>query len=163
MSDFLFLKEYILPSTDENIRSQYNDFKHLLFKSSEDIIQKCDTELTIPLELKKFYTEIGYGFFFHKKIYSNDTFLNPNSFKIINNREGYYDEDPELEIYNGLEYQNKLIFFEINEGLYLLIDKEAREEKNDIYYFNEKIADSLEEFLIRFDKEGHYFEEDELS
>lgn len=163
MSNVTFLKKYVLPSTDESIRQEYEGFKHMLFSSSEEIIEKCDLELTIPLELKQFYLEIGYGFFYHKNDYSNDTLLNPNSFKIINNREEYYKEDPELELYEETEYQDKLIFFEVNEGIYLLITKEAINGKNAIYFFDKKIANSLEEFLIRFDEEGHYFEEDELS
>ncbi|GEM_PF-3316315 len=31
-------------------------------------------------------------------------------------------------------------------------------EKIPFYNIDEKIADSLKEFLVRFDKEGHYFE-----
>jgi hypothetical protein len=44
------------------------------------------------------------------------------------------------------------------EGNYLLINKKDDNGKNSILYIDEKIADSLEEFLARFDKEGHYFE-----
>jgi hypothetical protein len=43
------------------------------------------------------------------------------------------------------------------EGNYLLINKNDDYVKNSILYIDEKIADSLEEFLARFDKEGHYF------
>jgi hypothetical protein len=50
---------------------------------------------------------------------------------------------------------------EIVEGTYLTMDKKSVDGKNSIYYFNELISDSLEEFLKRFDNEGHYFEKNE--
>lgn len=158
MSDFSFLNKYLLPSTEESIRKKYGDNKHLLFSTDIKIINSIESHITIPLELKEFYNQIGYGFFYQKENLSNDTLLNPNSYKIINLREEYYEFDPDLELYETENYKDKLIFFEVNEGVYLLIEKEAIDGKNAIYYFDEKIADSLEEFLIRFDKEGHYFE-----
>ena len=156
MSDFSFLKDYILPSAKQEDRQKLSHFKHFLFRVDESIITTADTALNIPLELKNFYQEIGYGFFFQQRRSSNNTFLSPDSFKIINLRQEYYEFDPDLELYES--YPDKLIFFEVNEGVYLLIDKEDNKGKNAIYYFDEKIADSLEEFLRRFDAEGHYFE-----
>ena len=82
--------------------------------------------------------------------------LDPDSLRIINLRQEYYEFDPDLELYQ--DYHGKLIFFEVNEGVYLLISKDHINEKNPIYYFEEKIADSLEEFLIQFDRESNFFE-----
>ena len=50
------------------------------------------------------------------------------------------------------------IFFELCEGTYLHIDKKAIGSQNAIYFFERKIANSLEDFLLRFNTEGHYFE-----
>jgi len=44
------------------------------------------------------------------------------------------------------------------EGTYLHIDKKAIGSQNAIYFFERKIANSLEDFLLRFNTEGHYFE-----
>ena len=59
---------------------------------------------------------------------------------------------------------NKLITslkkFEENNGEneLLNIDKKATGSQNAIYFFERKIANSLEDFLLRFNTEGHYFE-----
>ena len=37
-------------------------------------------------------------------------------------------------------------------------DKKAIGSQNAIYFFERKIANSLEDFLLRFNTEGHYFE-----
>ncbi len=159
MSDFSFLEQYILPSTSEEERDKNKDYKHFLFMSTSQVINSVNSTLPIPIELKQFFENVGYGFFFQQDKISFDSLLNPNSFKIINLREEYYEFDPDLELYEEEEYQDKLIFFEVNEGVYLLISKEAVNGKNAIYYFDEKIADSLEEFLIKFDKDSSYFED----
>ena len=97
-------------------------------------------------------------FFFQKDKNYFDRLLDVISLKKINLRQDYYQFDPDLELYDSPNYNDKLIFFELSEGTYLLIEKVEDNKKNAIYFFNKKIADSLEEFLVRFDKEGHYFE-----
>lgn len=153
-----FINEYILPNELESSNKKYKSLKHHFFRLKTKEINKVNNEIEIPKELKGFYTEIGYGFFFQQDDSSFDRLLDVISFKKINLRQDYYEFDPDLDLYNHSKYDNKLIFFEISEGVYLLIDKEAKDGKNSIYYFNKKIADSLQEFLTRFDKEGYYFE-----
>lgn len=41
----------------------------------------------------------------------------------MNLREEYYQYDPTLEIFSLPFYEDKLIFFEVNEGVYLLVDR----------------------------------------
>ena len=74
----------------------------------------------------------------------------------INLREDFYEFDPDLEIYDE---EDKLIFFEINEGLYLTILKEDVGGENGIYFFDTKIASSLEEFVIELNKNHNFIEE----
>ncbi|HLV91997.1 MAG TPA: SMI1/KNR4 family protein [Aequorivita sp.] len=157
MSEFSFLKKYrfINPASSKEVKS-----KHYFYYVENSHIKDVKEMINIPHELLDFWTQIGYGFFHKHEDYSFNRLLGPESFKIINLRQEIYAHDPDLELYDSEEYQNKLIFFEVNEGVYLLIDKEAKDGKNAIYYFDDRIADSLEEFLLRFDKEGHYFEKD---
>lgn len=63
-----------------------------------------------------------------------------------------------MELYNSSIFRNKYIFFELCEGTYLHIDKKAIGGQNAIYFFERKIVNSLEDFLLRFNTEGHYFE-----
>ena len=149
---FEFLKKYVVDE-NSNIR-----LRHTFHSVEEEVIQQIDSIIKIPVELKKFYHLIGYGFMLDIIDRSIDRFLDPFEFKRINLREDYYQFDPTLELFSLSMYENKLIFFEVNEGVYLLIDKQDINKKNAIYYFDKKIANSLEEFLLRFDKEPYYFE-----
>ena len=55
-----------------------------------------------------------------------------------------------MELYDQLYHGDKLLFFEVYEGVYLAIDKKDENGKNAIYYFSDKIADSLESFIKDF-------------
>lgn len=116
---------------------------------------EVEKRIKIPLELRNFFVNVGYGFFFLQEG-SINRLIDPIDFELINTRKGYYEFAPELEYYET--NHDKLIFFEVNEGIYLSIKKEDKDGKNAIYYFGNKIAESLKEFLMRFDKEGHFFE-----
>lgn len=149
---FETLKKYVV-----DIQNQQNDLKHNFYLVKKTDIVLVDELIGIPYELKLFYENIGYGFF-NKNSYSFDRILSPLQYKQVNLREDFYELDPDLELYDAKFYEDKHIFFEVNEGVYLHIDKAMNTCKNAIYYFEEKIADSLEEFIIKFDNEGHYFE-----
>lgn len=151
------LKKYILPHESYSSKEEYRSLKHHLYPLCEEEIESVVCEIRIPSELYYFYHLIGYGFFFQDNNDYFDRLIDARNFKMINLREEYYQFDPDLEIYQSPSYSDKLIFFELSEGTYLLIDKVAVNNKNAIYYFNQKIAESLEEFLDRFDEEGHYF------
>ena len=146
MSDFKFLRKYLVNST-----RQSNSLEHVLYPESYSDIETCEKKLgySIPVELKQLYEQAGYGFFWQKNKDSFDRLLSAVQVAQINLKEDFYESDPDLELYDDL-YKDKLIFFEVNEGVYLAIDKEDKNDKNSIYFFEKKIYDSLEEFLIDF-------------
>lgn len=147
MADFSFLKSFI---TSEGLDDE--DLNHCLYPLDLSDIEGVDFSIKIPFELKRFYEDIGYGFFHRKTKTGINRLLDPDSFREINLREGFYEFDPDLEIYNDLYHGDKLLFFEVNEGSYLAIDKSDKDNCNAIYYFSDKIANSLKEFLLDFDK-----------
>ena len=149
-------KKYIIEVTN-----QENNLKHNFYRVRFENIELAEDSIQLPIELKLFYKEVGYGFFY-KNLNSFNRLFSPMQVKQINLREDFYEFDPDLELYKTDFYKDKLIFFEVNEGVYLLIDKNDIKGKNAIYYFDDKIANSLEEFLDRFDKEEHYFESNEI-
>jgi hypothetical protein len=157
MENFDFLTKFLLPSEKESNNPIYEDYKHILFPLKKEEIYNVYSLFQIPIELKIFYEEIGYGFFFRKNSSFFNRLLDPFSFKQINLREDFYEFDPDLELYEKYYDDNKLIFFEVCEGVYLLIDKEDNDGKNAIYYFKDKIANSLFEFLIKFDNDERYY------
>ena len=149
---FDFLKKYIIKNEGEKL-------KHSFYKLDEQEISRIEKEIFIPKELKQFYSEIGFGYMYDTpESFSVDRFLSPDEYLKINLRIDYYEFYPALNFYNTDFFKDYLIFFEVVEGNYLLINKKDDNGKNSILYIDEKIADSLEEFLVRFDKEGHYFE-----
>ncbi len=132
-------------------KNNKKESKHSFYRVSDEQIMLSEKKLNykLPLELKKFYKTVGYGFFFNSEKNQLNRVLAPLQVAQINLREDFYEYDPDLEIYDE---DDKLIFMEINESVYLTISKDEKQGKNAIYYFDEKIADSLEEFFNEFDK-----------
>ena len=151
MADFQFLEKFIVPEEAGSAKAPYHNFKHHLFPLNEGSIAAVDEVSKIPLELKEFYRKIGYGFFFKQQKDAFNRLLDPESFRLINLKEDYYENDPDLEIYGRLYQGTKLLFFEIIEGRYLAIDVLSKDNKNAIFYFGRMISDSLEGFLQAFD------------
>lgn len=133
--------------------------KHSFYKVDSFDIIDVEKKILLPKELKDFYLNVGYGLFFDSPdSYAIDKFYSPTEYCKINLRQDYYSHDPTLDLYKSEKFKDYFIFFEVVEGNYLLIDRKEINGKNAIFYIDEKIADSLEEFLVKFDKEGHYFE-----
>ena len=97
--------------------------------------------ITIPCDLKKFYQEIGYGFV-KNEVGAINRLIDPLGCADIRMREDIYEYDPDLEMYETYE-ENSLIFFEVNEGVYMSIGL----SDGKIYFADKVIAESLLEFL----------------
>ncbi|WP_293786911.1 hypothetical protein [uncultured Pedobacter sp.] len=68
----------------------------------------------------------------------------------INLKRDEFEFDPDLEVYDDLYKGEKVLFYEVNEGVYLAIDIVDENGKNKIYYPDAIIADSLEDFIKSF-------------
>ena len=141
-----------------NIDKYVLNEKNKIYKFQLEEIEEEEKEMNIkfPTELREFYEKYGYGKINDMNFSCFNRVLSPLQCASIRLRRDYYEYDPELESYEDLE-KDKLIFFEVNEGIYLLI-KLDDSEKNEIYYGDFKIADSLEEFLIKMYDDGAYYE-----
>lgn len=153
MNKFRFLEAYKVSNAQQN-----SGLKHNFYTVDTNSVEIAEQKLKfqIPPELKQFYIEIGYGFFWQNDKRSFDRLLSPLQLAQINLREDFYEFDPDLDIYDE---QDRLIFFEVNEGLYLTILKDDISGKNGIYFFDKKITSSLEEFVIELDKNHNFIEE----
>ena len=78
-----------------------------------------DLGIILPDELRKFYEQIGYGFLSSEEENFN-RIMDPSSLCDFRFREGQFENDPELDIYEEDEI-DKLIFFEVCEGLFFSI------------------------------------------
>jgi hypothetical protein len=94
--------------------------------------------------------KLATAFFGKKNKDSFDRLLSPLQVAQLTSKEDFYEDDPNLKVYYNLYNNDKLLFFEVNEGLYLAIDKADEGGKSKIYYFDQKIFDSLEDFIKEF-------------
>lgn len=135
------------------VQHKGNKFYHI----DEEIIYTAQEELGIilPKELIEFYKEVGYGFL-RSENYNFNRIMSPRSICDFRCRKGQYNDDSELEIYEDCE-RDKIIFFEISEGNYLSIGF-SKNNNGKIFYGKIKIANSLKEFLEKYQEDENYFD-----
>ena len=110
---------------------------------------------SLPSELKKFYETFGYGFISDNKTNIN-RILDPLSVSDLRLKTNEYEFYVDLDLYDEFG-EDKLLFFEANEGVLFSIEiTESMKQK--IYFYGEIIADSLAEFLEKYSKDNHYYE-----
>ena len=97
--------------------------------------------IQIPEDLKKFYQEVGYGFVKCDGGAIN-RLIDPLGCADIRLRNDYYEYDLDLEMYESFE-TDKMIFFEVNEGVYMSIGI----NDGKIYFTDKQVAETLSEFL----------------
>lgn len=132
-----------------------NDIKNKTYEVSESDILKAEQRLKtkFPNDLKQLYLQVGYGFIKGQSVNAINRILGPRSVADIRLREGVFELDPDLdEIYND---EDKLIFFEVNEGVYISINLNL--ENNPVFYFDVQIAESLVHFFKKFLNDNEYY------
>lgn len=155
MSDFTFLRAYKVINEEQN-----NGLDTVFYPVTDEEITSLETELQskLPAELADFYSQVVYDFI-KKGTGKRNLFMDTYSLQDINLRRGDFEYDPDLEIYADIYNDDKLLFFEVNEGVYLAIDKFDNKEKNAVYYFKDKIADSLEELIHKILEQPDFLNE----
>ena len=142
--------EKVVDNRTETHRKQYfynenNDY--LCVENIEDEIKFVEENgMVIPTELKTFFTNQGFGFIAKNEENSNfQRLLSPKEMFDFKNRVDIYSYLELNEYYKQVE-EKGLIFMEYCEETYIWI---GINEKNlgEIYYFDEKIADSFNEFI----------------
>jgi antitoxin YxxD len=156
MSDFSFLKKYVLPS--RHIQAP-PDFKHKFYPVGKREVEEAEQRLnrTFPKELREFYLQIGYGFMcFHQKTFDN-LIMGPHSIADLILGEDIWEdydlveeiaEDPHLFPFFFLG-NDDLIFFDLSQ--------ETREGIHPVDYAGVIIAESLEDFLRKLDAKENYY------
>ena len=113
-----------------------------------------DLGVIFPKDLRCFYEEIGYGFL-NTSAANYNRIMDPISICEFRLREGQFEDNPELEIYEDYE-RDKLVFFEVCEGYYLSIGISKR-NNGKIYSGGKLIANDLRKFLERYQEDENYF------
>ena len=147
---FIFLKEYVV-----NDEHEKNNKKHIFYKLNSDCVERAEKELDIqfPEELKKFYAEIGYGYFCDKDKTDINLLMSPQ--QIVDYCKGtgnyVYSEDRELM------KADELVFFELDCNSHLKT-KVTGENNGKVFFGRKEIAPNLESFIKKLDAEsGFYF------
>lgn len=129
-----------------------------LYSVDMDAILEAETLLgfSFPNELRQFFITYGYGF-----ISESDTNINrlldPLSIADLRSRQKEYEYYGDLDLYEEYE-KDKLLFFEANEGILLAIEL-SDTEKQKIYFYDKPIAESLDDFLIKYTNNNCFFNE----
>ncbi len=125
------------------------------YKIEDDAVESVQKKLGIilPQQLKQFYEEIGYGFL-GSEGFNFNRIMDPVSLCEFRFRVGQFEDDSELDVYEQCE-RDTLIFFEVCEGFYLGMGF-SKNNDGEIFYRKEKIAESLVDFLVRFQEDEKY-------
>jgi hypothetical protein len=153
MSKFDFLNGYIFKQEDEKATSS----KHSFYLLEKNDLKEAQDRLgfEFPKEISLFYNKIGYGFLCNESDDMIDRFMDPGSVADFILCEGVFETNEPFEYYE----KNFLPFFEISEDSFIALDLDSENEKGEcaVYYFDSKIADSLEEFLRKMDEKTDYY------
>ena len=126
------------------------------YKVKANSIEAAQESLGIvfPKDLIEFYKQVGYGFLKSE----NDNFnriMDPESVAEFRLRTGQFANYSDLDIYDAYE-RDRLVFFEICEGCYISIGF-TKSNSGKIYYGKKRVANSLDEFLTKYQNDENFF------
>ncbi len=146
---FDYLKPYVIGREFEN-----SDEKHVFYKVDREDIKNAEKRMLIefPKELKLFFEEIGYGFFYDKDECFTDVIMKPQDIADYRCGEGNYYYAEERDFLK----EEDLVFFEVDSNCHIHI-KLSGENIGKIYFGNRLIADSLEMFIQVLSENSNFF------
>jgi antitoxin YxxD len=151
---FLMFEKYVFDNPNGDIW----DNKHVFFKINKKDIDEAEDKLgmQLPIELKMFFNNIGYGFVCNGKSYNINRIMSPDEIADYYLGIDTYENDERREYYYDKE---RLVFFEISAQAFIVIDTKNKNQLGQcpIYFDDLKIANSLEEFLNKMDGEVDYY------
>jgi hypothetical protein len=147
--NYTYLHDFIL--SQENLAThkpkEWGKLRHNFYALDEEVLNEALTAFDpFPDELKNFYQEIGFGYFYCNKEGAN-RILDPYSLIAMNKLEGRFAYDIELK---RAMVDGHLVFFHTHLNQFLTIDRETVAGKNAIYYKKQRIAGSLRELFTHY-------------
>ena len=133
-----------------------NNPNNTFYPVNPDAIHKAESDMgiIIPDVLTQFYLSVGYGFLETRK-HNINRIMGPNSVEEFFLGTGQFQNSEEVEIFS--HYTNdKLVFFEVHESLFLSMGI-TKKNKGKIYYYDEMIANDLNEFFEKYLGNEEYF------
>ena len=124
-----------------------------------DLSKAYDKLIPFPVELKIFYETIGFGFM-HRKNGDVNRIFDPVSLFMINLLQDDFQYNPEMrKIVEMYDINKQLLFFQLQLGQYVVIDRHDISGENAIYYHDEKLAGSLSEFIYTYHKNKNWLDD----
>lgn len=133
-----------------------NNPQHTFYPVKSEAIRKAESDMgvIIPEALIEFYLDVGYGFLETHR-HNINRIMGPSSIAEFYLGTGQFQNLEEVEIFR--EYtKGRVAFFEVTESLFLLIGT-TKLNKGKIYYYDELIANDLNEFLKKYLENESYF------
>lgn len=129
---------------------------HFYTPYPEDLPKALETFVPFPAELKAFYEQVGFGFM-HRRKGKVNRLLDPVSLILVNLRRDECRYDKVLErTLACYDINRQLLFFQLNNGEYLAINRIETNGCNPIFYKGQKLSDSLLKLLTDYDKNKDY-------
>lgn len=153
-----FLEKYKIDNkeVEESEARKLGRLKHCFFAVPDLYIQKASSAISpFPVELLEFYKKIGFGFF-HRTKDIGHILLDPRSLVCINTQVGYFATEQVKEYIQLYDISQKLLFFQTFGEQYFAISRIAENGKNFIWYKEEKIEESLFDFLLHCSRDRNY-------
>lgn len=151
--------DYLKPYSHQEYSDTYINDKHIFIGVKSEDNSKLEAFLgyQLPKELKDFYIHIGYGFLCNSsKTSLFNRIMSPTCIYNFYNHVDEWEFDERPEEYTDTQM---LVFFEVDENTCLTINtNEVLEDgKCPIYLDDTKIADSLEDFILKMEKDSKYY------
>lgn len=140
-----YLKEYVEEAFTQN------DKKHLFYKVSKEDMEQAEETLSMkfPSELRSFYQEIGYGWFYDQDECYTDVLMKPQDIVDFRLGSGVYVYSEEREY---LENED-LVFFEVDTNIHIY----TKMQSGKVYLGKREIAASIESFIKQISEHSNYF------
>lgn len=133
-----------------------NNPQNTFYPVNIEEIHKAESNMgiIIPYTLIQFYLTIGYGFLETCR-HNINRIMGPSSVEEFCLGTGQFENSEEVEMYAKYT-KDKLTFFEVNESLFLSIGI-TKMNKGKIYYYDELIANDLNDFFKKYLENERYF------
>lgn len=130
------------------------DEKHLFYKVSEKDIEIAEKRIKnkFPNELRTFYIEIGYGYFYDADECYTNVLMKPQDIAdfVCGEENYFYSEEREFLS------KEDLVFYEIESNIHVYIKLDGK-DKGKVFLGKKEIAVSFKDFIFKLDSKSNYY------
>lgn len=147
---YSIFKEYVVMNEEVE-----NGKKMIFYPVTIDEINAAEKQMNkkFPVSIRQFYQEIGWGFFEDEEKSFINLLMSPSDVADFYCAKGNYVYAEEREF---LE-ENEFVFFEVDSNCHITLNMENDTETG-IYFGEDKIAESLPEFLQKMSMDSNYYD-----